>query len=270
MIKSIQLEPIGYFRSHITRSYEAPRQGVLVNPDQLGFITLRKNSNFEQALDDLDGFDRIWLIYIFDRALDPERNPRWKPKVLPPRGAHQKRGVFATRSPYRPNPIGLSAVRLLERNALTLKVAEVDLLDGTPILDIKPYLSYADAFADATLGWTTGLNEHRTYAIHFSSLSETQLSWLETRGLKALRDFIVYQLQEDPTDRKRKRVTQITENQWLLAYQTWRVEFQIDPSQLALQVLSLRSGYSSEQLHGSEDTHLDKTLHREFCKVFKY
>lgn len=117
-----------------------------------GRVVLEPGHNFEQALEDLDGFSKIWLIYWFDR------NENWKPKVLPPRGPAVKRGVFATRSPHRPNPIGLSLVDLIEIKGRTLYLGNVDLLDKTPILDIKPYLPYAEAFPEAKAGWLEGLS----------------------------------------------------------------------------------------------------------------
>jgi tRNA (adenine37-N6)-methyltransferase len=100
-----------------------------------------------EALDDLEGIERIWVIAHL------HLNTGWNAKVLPPRGPRQKRGLFATRSPHRPNSIGLSAVRLVGVDGFTLHVEEIDLIDGTPILDVKPYVPYADAFPDARAGW---------------------------------------------------------------------------------------------------------------------
>ncbi len=96
---------------------------------------------------DLDGWQYIWVLFWFDR------NDGWRPKVLPPRSRSGRKGVFATRSPHRPNPLGLSAVRLERVDGLTLHVSDVDMLDGTPVLDIKPYVAYTDAIADAGSGW---------------------------------------------------------------------------------------------------------------------
>ena len=99
-----------------------------------------------EAFHDLVGFERIWLIFQFDRS------EGWKAQVRPPRGGG-KRGVLATRSPHRPNAIGLSAVELVAVEASGLRVRGMDLLDGTPILDIKPYVPYADAFPESAAGW---------------------------------------------------------------------------------------------------------------------
>lgn len=100
-----------------------------------------------EALRSLEGFERVWLVYVF------HMNEGWSALVRPPRGPRVKRGVLATRSPHRPNPIGLSAVRLVGVEGRSLRVRELDLLDGTPVLDIKPYVPYADAFPDAKAGW---------------------------------------------------------------------------------------------------------------------
>lgn len=105
----------------------------------------------DTAWRDLAGFERIWLLFVFDRSQG------WTPLVRPPRGGG-KRGVLATRSPHRPNAIGLSAVELLAAEEGVLRVRGLDLLDGTPILDIKPYVPYADAFPTAAAGWIDELD----------------------------------------------------------------------------------------------------------------
>lgn len=98
------------------------------------------------ALADLPGFERIWLLFEFDRSAP------WKSRVIPYRDVVE-RGLFATRAPARPNPIGLSAVRLLSIDGNTLQVEGVDMLDGTPLLDIKPYVPAFDAYPDSRAGW---------------------------------------------------------------------------------------------------------------------
>jgi len=101
----------------------------------------------EETLRDLAGFAYIWVIFVLHKS------EGWAPTVRPPRGPRVKRGVFATRSPHRPNAIGLSAVELTGIEGRTLRLRGVDLLDGTPVLDIKPYVPYADAFPLAKAGW---------------------------------------------------------------------------------------------------------------------
>ena len=104
------------------------------------------NDVFVPALDDIEGFERLWLIYWMDRV-----GP-YKAKVIPYRDK-KKRGLFATRSPSRPNPIGISAVRLIRREGSVLYVADLDILDGTQILDIKPYIPEFDSYTESRAGW---------------------------------------------------------------------------------------------------------------------
>ena len=103
------------------------------------------------ALRDLDGFDRVWLITHL------HLNPSWGPLVRPPRGG-VRRGVLATRSPHHPNPIGLSAVHLDRIEGAVLHIRGLDLIDGTPVLDIKPYVPYCDAFPQSAAGWVDELD----------------------------------------------------------------------------------------------------------------
>jgi len=147
--------PIGILRSPYTRRIDAPHQSTVVAGTESGEAanaTLQLADWLdEQVLQDLQGFERIWLIFAFHLS------EGWKPMVKPPRGG-PKRGVLATRSPHRPNAIGLSAVELLQVEGRTLQLRGVDLLDGTPVLDIKPYVPYADAFPDAKAGWIDELD----------------------------------------------------------------------------------------------------------------
>lgn len=138
------------------QKFGVPRQSGIA--DCPGRIVFEKPFRDADAVRGLEGFSHIWLIWQFDRALRQD----WSPTVRPPRlGGNQRVGVFATRSPFRPNGLGLSAVEL-ERVALdepdapVLYVRGADMVSGTPILDIKPYLSYADSYPDASGGFTGG------------------------------------------------------------------------------------------------------------------
>lgn len=105
-----------------------------------------------EALHDLEGMERIWILAHL------HLNQGFNPKVTPPRGPKVKRGLLATRAPHRPNPIGLSAVELLGISGHRLSLGPCDLIDGTPILDIKPYIPYADAFPESRAGWVDALD----------------------------------------------------------------------------------------------------------------
>jgi len=148
--------PIGILHSPYTRRIDAPHQGTVVEGTETGeeaLATLELADWLDEVvIRDLQGFDRLWLIFAFHRS------DGWKTTVKPPRGG-PKRGVLATRSPHRPNAIGLSAVELVGIEGRTLHLRGVDLLDGTPVLDIKPYVPYADAFPEARAGWIDELDE---------------------------------------------------------------------------------------------------------------
>ena len=147
----LTVEPIGYVRCALAAKAEAARQ-PRASGGAPARIELMPGRNFEHALSDLGCWQYIWVLFWFDR------NDGWRPKVLPPRSRSGRKGVFATRSPHRPNPLGLSAVRLERVEGLTLHVSDVDMLDGTPVLDIKPYVPYADAFPGARAGWIDAID----------------------------------------------------------------------------------------------------------------
>ena len=144
-------QPIGFVRTPYARRIDAPHQPTVVEGTAGGGPAegrLELDASLPEAvLQDLEGFQRIWLIFAFHRS------DGWAPRVQPPRGPRGKRGVLATRSPHRPNAIGLSAVELVSIEGRVLHLRGVDLLDGTPVLDLKPYVPYADAFPGSRAGW---------------------------------------------------------------------------------------------------------------------
>ncbi len=155
------MEPIAHIRSAFPAKFGIPRQAGLV-PELRSEVVFEPDFRHPDAIRGLDGFSHIWLIWEFSA----NTREAWRPTVRPPRlGGEQRLGVFATRSPFRPNPIGLSSVRLLgiRRDAVLgsiLNVGGADLMDGTPIFDIKPYIA-ADMHADATFGFTTSNSDYR-------------------------------------------------------------------------------------------------------------
>lgn len=257
-MSEISFTPIGIYSSDAKAPYEAARQ-PLDRITTLGEIRLESGQQFEQALEDLEGIERIWLIYVFHH-----NTTHWKPKVLPPRGSDTKIGVFATRAPYRPNPIGMSCVKLLKVDGLKLIVEGADLLDGIPILDIKPYLPYADAFPDSKTGW---LGVPHKYEVLFTVQARTQLEYLKSEGLSQLTDFILNQLEYDPTNSDKKRVSQDAQG-FVLAYKTWRARFTLNQENNAVTVLEIFSGYNNEDLANPADPYSDKNIHREFLRRF--
>jgi tRNA-Thr(GGU) m(6)t(6)A37 methyltransferase TsaA len=141
------LQPIGWVRSPYQRRFGTPQQAAAVDSNATAVLELDPTRIPEMALADLDGVERIWILSWLHRG------DGWSPTVRTPRGQRSRRGVFATRSPDRPNPIGLSAVRLLRVEGTNLHVQGIDLIDGTPVLDVKPYVPYADAFPLSRAGW---------------------------------------------------------------------------------------------------------------------
>jgi tRNA (adenine37-N6)-methyltransferase len=141
------LTPIGWVSSPYVRRFGTPQQASAVDSDREAILLLDPALIPAEALRDLQGIERIWVVSLLHRS------GTWGPLVRPPRGARVRRSLFATRSPDRPNPLGLSAVELLRVDGTQLHVRGIDLLDGTPILDIKPYIPYADAFPGSRAGW---------------------------------------------------------------------------------------------------------------------
>lgn len=214
----IHIEPIGFFHTNTKEKHRIPRQ-----PDNdlgiHGYIQLHREHNFEQAIQDLDSFSHIWIIFQFHQS------HKWKPIVLPPRGK-QKRGVFATRSPYRPNPIGISVVSIVSIHGLCIEIAGTDLLDETPILDIKPYIPYADCISDANSGWLDTMEEsHHIYNIGDNCLVKAQ-EIKEKEGVDIILH-IKQLLRESPYPHPYRRIKKINEDMYELSIRTWRVMYTV-------------------------------------------
>lgn len=250
-------DPIGFFHGRSVYPQEAPRQGVF-DAASGGVVELEAGRNFETALADLAGFGRIWLLYVF------HRHDGWKPKVRPP-DAPRRIGVLATRAPYRPNPIGLSAVRLLDVKGRCLYVAETDLLDGTPILDVKPYIPAADAFPLAAAGWRDELADPET-VLEWSSAAAGSAARIHELGGPDLRLAAQAQLAARRPDEKRQRLTFSGDGRsGVLAFRTWRIAFERDEAAKRVTVTGIASGYTaSELLVGAPDPYGDKEIHRRF------
>lgn len=255
----MDLSPIGTFHCAETYSYDAPRQGVLAE-QSTGRVELANGFHFEQALQDLDGFSHIWLLFQF------HKNSHWKPLVQPPRGG-RKVGVFASRAPYRPNGIGMSCVRLVGIRGRSVAVAGHDLLDGTPILDIKPYIPYADCFPDATGGWTDALQE-AAWVVEIMSPAREALDWLTDHGVDCLEAFLIQQLADEPFNSKRKRLRDLGEGRWEIAYRTWRARFIAAPDERHIVIDSIASGYTEVELKDGADPYGDKSVHQAYLANF--
>ncbi len=139
----ITFAPIGVVHTPFADRASAPRQPAAAVGTE-GTIELLPGRHFEHALSDLEGWERIWVVFLF------HLNEGFRPKVLPPRST-KRRGVFSTRSPHRPNPLGISVVRLVSVTGLTVRVLDVDMIDQSPVLDLKPYLPPFDRADDVKM-----------------------------------------------------------------------------------------------------------------------
>ena len=154
------MHPIAHMRSDFPTKFGIPRQSGLVE-ELRSMIVFEPEYRSEDALRGIEDFSHLWLIWQFSQAV----REGWSPTVRPPRlGGNTRMGVFATRSPFRPNNLGLSCVRLLEKRhtkefGTVLVVGGADLMDGTPIFDIKPYIPYGDCIPQATGGFTSRVGD---------------------------------------------------------------------------------------------------------------
>ena len=154
-----QVKIIAKIRTDFKEKFGIPRQSGIA--DCIGRIVFEPEYRCREALSGIEGYSHLWLIWKFSEAEREE----WSPTVRPPRlGGNKRVGVFATRSPYRPNPIGLSSVKLVgveyTDEGPVITVSGIDLLDGTPIYDIKPYLAYTDSHPDAVGGFADGVKDY--------------------------------------------------------------------------------------------------------------
>ena len=168
-----KITPIGVVHSCYKEKFGVPRQPGLVNLAQ-GMIELFPEYSSPEAVRGLESFSHIWVLYMFHRLVGKP----WRPTVRPPRlGGNQRMGVFATRSPFRPNNIGMSVVKLgrieVTNEKVCLHVSGLEMIEGTPVIDIKPYLGYVEAIADAQSGYATSEPEKKL-KVEFSPLAQKQ------------------------------------------------------------------------------------------------
>jgi tRNA-Thr(GGU) m(6)t(6)A37 methyltransferase TsaA len=222
------LEIIARIRTELPEKFGVPRQSGLV-PELRGRIVFEPPYRSADAVRGLEGFSHIWLLWLFDR----NEPGRWSPTVRPPRlGGNARMGVFATRSPFRPNPIGLSCVRLerVEQGAEgpVLHVLGADLADGTAIVDIKPYLPYCDSHSEAAGGFTDGL-ESCALEVAFPPALLEKIPPEERAGLLGV-------LSGDP----RPRYQDDPDRVYGLAFGAWNVRFSVRDGRLTVHDVTAR------------------------------
>lgn len=224
------IEPVGYVISPNKQRYETPHQGVLAG-DSISVIRLNPGMNFEQALKHLEGFGMIWVIYRF------HLNPEWKPMVTPPRSEH-KVGVFATRSPHRPNGIGLSAVKVVKVEGLEVTIANSDILDGSPVLDIKPYIPVYDSFPGVATGWVKN-DQRERFKVSFTDEAAIQAGKIKENTGQNLEGYAKVQLALEPGDTSRKRIKGTPDGGYCLNYREWGIFYRIEPADRAVVVTGI-------------------------------
>ncbi|MEE1007224.1 MAG: tRNA (N6-threonylcarbamoyladenosine(37)-N6)-methyltransferase TrmO [Acutalibacteraceae bacterium] len=216
-MKEYTMKPIARIYTDFPDKFGIPRQSGIVK-ELKGRVVFEPPYRDYRAVKELSEYSHIWLLWLFSRS---ERD-EWSPTVRPPRlGGNTRVGVFATRSPYRPNPIGMSAVKLDrvvldEKLGPVLEVSGIDIVDGTPILDIKPYLTFADSYSNAVCGFADRLYGQRLAVIIPESILKTIPDDL-TDALKGI-------LAEDP----RPRYQNDPERVYGFAFGKYEVKFKVD------------------------------------------
>jgi len=260
--RELVVRPIGVVRSPFTELAEAPRQPRAAEVVR-GRIELVGGLGLEDAIDDLVGWDYVWVVFWFDRSVG------WKPRVQPPR-SERKRGVLATRAPHRPNPIGISALKLISVHGLVLEVEDLDLLDGTPVLDVKPYVPWTDAIPNARTGWLEPpegavpggdrpADPRPTWRVVIAPRADEQLAWLRERGV-LLRDRIAQSLALGPQPHAYRRIK--TDRRGArMSVKEWNVRFEAQGD--VIKVTAIETGRRASELRepGSE-------MHLAFVTTF--
>lgn len=214
---------IGVIRSPWKEKFAVPRQPGLVQ-DGSGELHLQAPYNQPEAVRGLEAFSHIWILFMFHQTMAGG----WRPTVRPPRlGGNARMGVFATRSTFRPNPVGMSLVELkgirCEKSQVILQLGSLDLVDGTPVIDIKPYLPFAEALPDARAGYAQAAPE-ATMPVRFSAVAQQQIQ--QQAHMPQLQRFITEVLAQDPRPAYRKGASLDREYAaWLLDFNVrWRID----------------------------------------------
>jgi tRNA-Thr(GGU) m(6)t(6)A37 methyltransferase TsaA len=254
---SYSFDPIGVVRSPFGERASAPRQAALA-PDAVGRIELFAGHGYEDALEGVAEWEYLWVIFVFHKNVEERRG--WRPKVLPPR-SDTKRGLFGTRAPHRPNPIGLSAVRIDRVEGLAVHVRELDVMDGSPVLDLKPYVAYADAHPEARAGWLESRDPMAAWEVLFDERAREEIGWLHEHGVD-LEPKIAATLALGPQPHAYRRIRAQGAGM-RLALKEWRVDFRVEGRRIV--VTTIAAGYRAKQL--AADPAL--AVHRAFIARFR-
>ena len=194
MNENFSFQSIGVVESCFKERFATPRQPGLVPMARARLII---NEEYRGALEGLEGFSHLWVVFVFHQ----NTNKTIKTKIHPPRMMGEKIGVFASRSPHRPNPIGLSVVKLIEIQGRELLVSGVDFIEGTPLLDLKPYIPVFDSVSTATQGWLDS-KEILRLKVEFDDIALSKLSSYSKTSMyhseSELKELIQQTLELDP------------------------------------------------------------------------
>ncbi len=241
--ESLSLRPIGFIRSAQRLKFDARHQPLETEAES-HILEMVPGRDLELALQDLAGFSRVWLVWWF------HRNANWRPLVLPPQGPAIRRGVFATRSPYRPNPLGLTPVQLLKVERRRLLLGPCDLVDGTPVFDIKPYIPAYDAFPEAAAGWWDAVQTTAAippaFQVRLSETAQRQIRWLRSEWGVDFSERMVEMLGRDPTPHRTRRIRHTRTGRWEIGCGAWRGIFEVTGSEVT--VTSVEPGYPRRSL----------------------
>ncbi len=237
-LPTLTLQPIGYLRAPKQVKFETRHQPAEAAPER-NILELLPDCDYETALRDLAGFSRVWLLSWF------HRNKTWRPLVLPPRGPAKRRGLFATRSPHRPNPLGLTPVQLIGTEGRKLILGACDLLDGTPIFDIKPYIPAYDAFPNERAGWTDEVSAVQAlppeYAVRLTPLAALQAEWLQANWQVDFRPRLFELLARDPSPHRTRRIRRRGGEQFAIGCGAWQAVFTVHKK--TVEVAVIETGY---------------------------
>lgn len=254
----IELEPIGVMHSLLKSKAQAHHQpSRLRSPAYLQFA---EHFNLPQMLLEAQGFSHFWVIFQFNQSLQV------KEVTHPPDHPDLTVGVWASRSPYRPNHIGLSCLEVakLELAEKRIYFSDCDILDGSPVIDIKPYHVWADSKPQASSGWMKK-NQAAPFSINIAKDLTKKFDWIFNETGWDVMQAVCAQLESQPSDFKRKRITQ-DKDFYVLAFRTWRVRFTI--TEASIELLDVYSGYSDTELREEPDPFADKAAHKKFAAVF--
>lgn len=228
MNKELTLKQIAVIYTDFPEKFGIPRQSGLSRAS--GKLVFEKEYRVKEALKGIEAYSHLWLIWGFSEV----KAKKWSPTVRPPRlGGNQRMGVFATRSPYRPNPIGLSSVKLEgveeTEEGMVLYVSGVDMLNGTPIYDIKPYLSYVDSHPEAADGFA---GERKSYALQVQLPPEAEELLSEEQ-----KSLLVEVLAQDP----RPAYQQDPQRVYGMSFGEFELHFRVKESQLQVTDMKRRT-----------------------------